>query len=173
MWEYAKTLLGYDALPGGMAGIAAFFWALRAGHYRNNSYLSKFLVEVGGAMTTAWGLTPFVAGLLGSQNAKKASLAFLIGLGWPKIVQMCRAKITTKVEEALARQSTRPQQKQQKGKGHWKQEGSAASDAFLEEVENDEHEPRELLKEHGKSAPDASSVRGGRKRMRKRQKERG
>ena len=93
--SFGTTLLHATA-PGGAGGLASFLFALKRGHYRNNKYTAKFLIEILGAMVTG----TFVASFFGNWEYV-AAVAFAVGLTWAQIIHVIRTKITKIVEAAL------------------------------------------------------------------------
>lgn len=89
-------LVLYCTIPGGAGGLTLFLYAFQRGHYRNNKYFRKFTIEIIGAMITA----TFVTALISDGNLQ-VPLAFAIGIGWSRVVQIIRTKITKVIEAVL------------------------------------------------------------------------
>lgn len=81
-----------STLPGVFGGIALFLFSLRNGHYKNNRYPAKLLLELLGAGV--------VASFVGQLFPEKAIIfaSFGVGLCWATIVQITRTKITKAVK---------------------------------------------------------------------------
>jgi hypothetical protein len=74
--------------PGAFGGLSLFLFSLRNGHYKNNRYSAKLLLELVGAMVVA----SFVGPLFPENAVFFAS--FGVGLCWATIIQITRSKIT-------------------------------------------------------------------------------
>ena len=86
----------YSVLPGSIGGMATFVLGLRKGHYKNNKYIAKFLVETTGAALTA----PFIVNFI-EDHIFRSSFAFCIGVGWSSILQTVRIIISRFIEAAI------------------------------------------------------------------------
>lgn len=88
------TVLTASTVPGVCGGLGLFLYSLRTGHYKNNKYTVKLLIELLGAM--------LVASFLGPLFPEKAVTiaSFLLGLSWAAVIQTSRNKIT-KLAKAL------------------------------------------------------------------------
>lgn len=78
-------------IPGGFGGLAIFLLGLRRGHYRNNKFITKALIEITGGMIVA---SFVIAG-------PRPLTSFLIGMSWSSILQILRSRITAGVEATL------------------------------------------------------------------------
>jgi hypothetical protein len=96
MQDVVGQILLWCTLPGAAGGLAGFLYALRRGHYRNNRYVPKLLIELLGATVTASAIS-----LVVSPSDKLVLVAFCIGVGWANLIQLVRKKITRLVEAAL------------------------------------------------------------------------
>ena len=97
--EYEKIITSIfflSSVSGCAGGVAMFVLGLKKGHYKNNKYITKLIIEIVGATLTASFITVFI-----SSNTYKFGAAFLIGAAWANILQITREKITTIVEVAL------------------------------------------------------------------------
>ena len=83
-------------LPGAFGGLVIYLYGHKKGHYRNNKYMVKLMIEVLGASITASFLVSFV-----DQLQQKSAIAFIIGMFWSSIIQRTRAKITAIVNAAI------------------------------------------------------------------------
>jgi hypothetical protein len=81
--------------PGGCGGIAAFLYALRQGHYKNNKYPVKLTIEILGAMIVASFIGPWFP------DHTTVFASFAVGLAWAGIIQVIRIKVTKVVEAML------------------------------------------------------------------------
>ena len=91
------THLQIGFLPGFLGGFTTFLYALNKGHYKNNQYIQKLLLELFGG-----GITAFFSLLLFYDAGDFAYLvSFMIGLTWTKIIQTFREKITKIVKAAI------------------------------------------------------------------------
>ncbi|MGG5572473.1 hypothetical protein [Vibrio diazotrophicus] len=84
---------------GALGGLASFLLAIKKGHYKNNRYVMKFLVEVFGAAITTY----FVMEVLDIQKFS-TGVAFFVGTGWAAIIEGIRTRITAMVNAALGDQ---------------------------------------------------------------------
>lgn len=84
-----EYLIVFSIMPGCIGGLTLFLWGVKHGHYKNNKYFAKFLIEILGAMITA----SVVSSLFPLHNYKPF-VAFSIGIAWSKIIQTLRNRIT-------------------------------------------------------------------------------
>lgn len=92
--DMIPTLI-FSTGPGACGGVALFLFSLRMGHYKNDRYLRKLIVELLGAVLVASFLGPLFPG----RTAIFAS--FALGLSWATIIQVARNKITRVVKAAI------------------------------------------------------------------------
>jgi hypothetical protein len=90
------NILLYSFLPGLCGGVVSFVFALSKNHYKNNKYVIKLLTEILGASLTASFVTLSI-----SNPIFQATLSFLIGVGWSRLIQLIRNKVTKIVEAIL------------------------------------------------------------------------
>lgn len=95
--EITDVLL-YNSIPGFLGGITLVCFNLLSGHYKNNKYLQKLLLELTGATITA-SIIPL---LLDSLSGKTMFLiSFILGICWATVVKIIRNKITNIVKAAI------------------------------------------------------------------------
>jgi hypothetical protein len=70
------------------------------GHYKNNKYIRKFLIELFGAMV----VSSFIGPLFPDKAVVYAS--FATGLSWAIVIQTARNKITKMVQAAIGEEVT-------------------------------------------------------------------
>jgi hypothetical protein len=92
--DIGPTLV-FSTAPGACGGVGLFLFSLRAGHYKNNRYVSKLIIELVGAMLVA----SFVGPLFPEKVVVFAS--FATGLSWATVIQVARSKITKVVKAAI------------------------------------------------------------------------
>lgn len=92
--DIGPTLV-FSTAPGACGGVGLFLFSLRAGHYKNNRYVSKLIIELVGAMLVA----SFVGPLFPEKVVVFAS--FATGLSWATVIQVARSKITKTVKAAI------------------------------------------------------------------------
>lgn len=85
----------FSTAPGACGGVVLFSFSLRVGHYKNNRYVRKLIIELLGAMLVA----SFVGPLFPEKAVVFAS--FAIGLSWATVIQIARNKITKVVKAAI------------------------------------------------------------------------
>jgi hypothetical protein len=88
-------ILVFSTAPGACGGVGLFLFSLRVGHYKNNRYVRKLVIELLGAMLVA----SFVGPLFPAKAVVFAS--FAIGLSWATVIQVARNKITKVVKAAI------------------------------------------------------------------------
>src|SRR5438128_7841948 len=88
-------ILLFSTGPGGCGGIAAFLYSLRKGHYQNNKYKVKLLIEISGAMIVA----SFVGPLFPHKTI--VFMSFAVGLAWTAIIHVASSKINKIVKAAI------------------------------------------------------------------------
>lgn len=93
--ENIVPTLVFSTAPGACGGVGLFLFSLRVGHYKNNRYVRKLIIELLGAMLVA----SFVGPLFPEKAVVFAS--FAIGLSWATVVQVARNKITKVVKAAI------------------------------------------------------------------------
>lgn len=93
--ENIVPTLVFSAAPGACGGVGLFLFSLRVGHYKNNRYVRKLIIELLGAMLVA----SFVGPLFPEKAVVFAS--FAIGLSWATVIQVARNKITKVVKAAI------------------------------------------------------------------------
>lgn len=94
--EVVTPFLFFSVIPGGAGGVAMFVLGLKKGHYKNNKYIAKLIIEIVGATLTASFITMFI-----DNSTYRVGTAFVIGVAWASILQIVRTKITKIVEVAL------------------------------------------------------------------------
>jgi hypothetical protein len=87
------NIILYSSFPGLVGGLALFLYAYSKNHYKNNKYKIKFIVELIGASITATFITMLI-----SNPMYQSTAAFCIGLGWAKVIQIIRSKVTKLIE---------------------------------------------------------------------------
>ncbi len=87
------NIITYSSLPGLGGGLALFLYAYSKNHYKNNKYKIKLVVELIGASITATFITMLITNPIYQSTA-----AFRIGLGWAKVIQIIRSKVTKLIE---------------------------------------------------------------------------
>jgi len=80
-----------STLPGGLGGLTSFLYGLQQGHFRNNKYLNKLILEVVGGMLVA----SFIA------FKPYPAVGFAVGLSWSGLIHIIRKKITAVVQAFL------------------------------------------------------------------------
>lgn len=90
------TILLNYSMPGAAGGVTVFLLGVHQGHYKNNHYVKKLILEICGACITATFLSPLI-----STDLNPPAISFLIGLAWVSIAHTMRTKITALVEAAL------------------------------------------------------------------------
>ena len=93
---FLNTIL-ISSLPGAIGGIAAFLFALKKGHYKNNQYKTKLALEILGGLI----LATFIGPLFPEPIRIQMFAAFAIGLTWAGIIQVTRSKITKIVKAVI------------------------------------------------------------------------
>lgn len=86
----------FGGLPGACGGLVLYIYGHKKGHYQNNKYIAKLLIEVLGASLTA----AFLISLFGNAN-QKIVVAFLIGMFWSNIIQGIRSRVTGIIQAAI------------------------------------------------------------------------
>ena len=86
---------------GAAGGLVSFLYALRGGHYRNNKYISKFLIELLGSAITAIYLTSLITESSIASIGTIGTAAFIVGTTWSVLIQGIRNKATSIVEAFL------------------------------------------------------------------------
>jgi hypothetical protein len=94
------ALIRTVTLPGAAGGIAAFLLALKKGHYRNNKYMAKALIELGGAVVCSSALAVSFP-----LSEWRTFVAFCMGVAWSSLIQVIRSRITKVIEAALGESS--------------------------------------------------------------------
>ncbi len=86
----------YSTLPGLGGGIVIFIYAYSKNQYKNNRYFEKLIIELLGSSITA----TFITAAIG-HPIYQATLAFCVGLGWARLIQLIRNKVTKIIEAIL------------------------------------------------------------------------
>lgn len=96
LFNSITNILLYSFLPGLGGGLVLFLYAFSKNHYKNNKYVMKFIFELIGAAITATFITHFIL-----TPVYQVTIAFCVGLGWAKVIQVIRSKITKLIELIL------------------------------------------------------------------------
>lgn len=93
--QIIMPILISSTVPGACGGLGLFLFSLQKGHYKNNRYKAKLLIELLGAM--------IVASFVGPLFPEKAIIfaSFSVGLCWATIIQITRNKITKAVKALI------------------------------------------------------------------------
>lgn len=96
--EQLKPVLFLSSIPGGFGGLASFLYGLKRGHFKNNKYIAKAVLEIVGGLVVA----SFVV------FGPKILVGFIIGLCWSTVIQVIRGRITVIVEAFLSKSTKGP-----------------------------------------------------------------
>ena len=90
------NIIFYSSLPGLGGGLVLFLYAYSKNHYKNNKYKIKLIIELICASVTATFITMLIVNPI-----YQSTTAFCVGLGWAKVIQIIRSKVTKLIELVL------------------------------------------------------------------------
>ncbi len=96
-WNEIFQKLIFCSIPGFFAGLVLFIFSFSHNYYRNNKYIAKLLIEIIGATITS----TFIASFFNTPFIQIV-VAFCVGLGWTKVIQSIRSKITAIIEALIS-----------------------------------------------------------------------
>ena len=86
----------YSFLPGMGGGLVSFIYGFSKNQYKNGKLLEKLLIELIGSSITATFITLSI-----NNPVWQSMIAFCVGIGWVRLIQLIRNKITKIVEAIL------------------------------------------------------------------------
>lgn len=90
------NIFSHSFLPGLAGGVVLFVYGFSKNQYKNGRLFEKLIIELVGSSITATFITLSIVNPIW-----QSIIAFCIGIGWARLIQLIRNKITKIVEAIL------------------------------------------------------------------------